>query len=257
MSPTAGPPSTRTISAVLPPSSDTGSTCAMRVVSCRMWPATLLNAVPPLNTTSDGSGGCGCCCCSCWAPRAEAAAPWLPLAPPTGTVSMRSRWLSMPPAGQARERGGARVGWAAKEAARGRRGGFLAAQQCSTHRAAAAPWSALLQLPLLLHVAASAALAAGSGSRAAAAAAFTAMGCGASAELLRAIACRRDALQGPPGVQGLEQAGAERAGAQRGRLMLGSRESPCACPGALCRGGSGGREARQRACAQPSRAGGA
>ena len=35
MSPTAGPPSTRTISAVLPPSSETGRTCATRVVSCR------------------------------------------------------------------------------------------------------------------------------------------------------------------------------------------------------------------------------
>lgn len=39
MSPTAGPPSTRTISAVLPPSSDTGSTCVTRVVNCRMCPA--------------------------------------------------------------------------------------------------------------------------------------------------------------------------------------------------------------------------
>lgn len=38
MSPTAGPPTTRTISAVLPPSSDTGSTCAMRVVKERKWP---------------------------------------------------------------------------------------------------------------------------------------------------------------------------------------------------------------------------
>ena len=38
MSPTAGPPNTRTISAVLPPSSETGSTCATRVVSCRRWP---------------------------------------------------------------------------------------------------------------------------------------------------------------------------------------------------------------------------
>lgn len=36
MSPTAGPPRTRTISAVLPPSSLTGSTCATRVVSSRM-----------------------------------------------------------------------------------------------------------------------------------------------------------------------------------------------------------------------------
>ena len=39
MSPTAGPPSTLTISAVLPPSSETGSTCATRVVSCRSCPA--------------------------------------------------------------------------------------------------------------------------------------------------------------------------------------------------------------------------
>jgi hypothetical protein len=37
MSPTAGPPSTRTISAVLPPSSDTGSTWVTRVVSWRRW----------------------------------------------------------------------------------------------------------------------------------------------------------------------------------------------------------------------------
>jgi hypothetical protein len=29
----------------------------MRVVSCRMCPATLLKAVPPLNTTMDGSQG--------------------------------------------------------------------------------------------------------------------------------------------------------------------------------------------------------
>jgi len=54
MSPTAGPPSTRTISAVLPPSSETGSTCATRVVSCRRWPARLLKAVPPLKTTRAG-----------------------------------------------------------------------------------------------------------------------------------------------------------------------------------------------------------
>lgn len=39
ISPTAGPPSTRTISAVLPPSSETGSTCVTRVVNCRTWPA--------------------------------------------------------------------------------------------------------------------------------------------------------------------------------------------------------------------------
>ena len=42
MSPTAGPPSTRTISAVLPPSSDTGSTCATLVVKLRKVPALLL-----------------------------------------------------------------------------------------------------------------------------------------------------------------------------------------------------------------------
>jgi hypothetical protein len=40
MSPTAGPPSTRTISAVLPPSSDTGSTYATLVVSARRRPET-------------------------------------------------------------------------------------------------------------------------------------------------------------------------------------------------------------------------
>lgn len=39
ISPTAGPPSTRTISAVLPPSSDTGNTYATRFVSCFSLPA--------------------------------------------------------------------------------------------------------------------------------------------------------------------------------------------------------------------------
>ena len=39
MSPTAGPPSTLTISAVLPPSSDTGNTCATLVVKLRRVPA--------------------------------------------------------------------------------------------------------------------------------------------------------------------------------------------------------------------------
>jgi hypothetical protein len=39
MSPTAGPPMTRTISAVLPPSSLTGSTCDTWVVSRRRGPA--------------------------------------------------------------------------------------------------------------------------------------------------------------------------------------------------------------------------
>ncbi len=38
MSPTAGPPSTLTISAVLPPSSDTGRMWVTRVVSCRRCP---------------------------------------------------------------------------------------------------------------------------------------------------------------------------------------------------------------------------
>ena len=38
MSPTAGPPSTLTISAVLPPSSDTGRMCVTLVVSCRRCP---------------------------------------------------------------------------------------------------------------------------------------------------------------------------------------------------------------------------
>ena len=45
MSPTAGPPSTRTISAVLPPSSLTGSTCATRVVNVRRCPAPQLSAL--------------------------------------------------------------------------------------------------------------------------------------------------------------------------------------------------------------------
>ena len=45
MSPTAGPPSTRTISAVLPPSSDTGSTCATLVVKLRKVPASLASDV--------------------------------------------------------------------------------------------------------------------------------------------------------------------------------------------------------------------
>ena len=89
MSPTAGPPSTLTISAVLPPSSDTGSTwatlvvkfrrlpaikhliviygalcmfmAAARCIACALseqWqqlsPATLLKAVPPLNTSKAG-----------------------------------------------------------------------------------------------------------------------------------------------------------------------------------------------------------
>ena len=40
-------PSTRTISAVLPPSSETGSTCATRVVSFFSSSTTPLNAVPP------------------------------------------------------------------------------------------------------------------------------------------------------------------------------------------------------------------
>ena len=39
MSPTAGPPSTLTISAVLPPSSETGNTCATLVVKLRKVPA--------------------------------------------------------------------------------------------------------------------------------------------------------------------------------------------------------------------------
>ncbi len=38
MSPTAGPPSTLTISAVLPPSSETGRMCVTLVVSCRRCP---------------------------------------------------------------------------------------------------------------------------------------------------------------------------------------------------------------------------
>lgn len=107
------------------------------------------------------------------------------------------------------------------------------------------PWSALLQLPLLLHVAASALLAVGGGTAGAAAAAFTALACGASAELLRAIGCSRGALQEPPGIQGLEQAAGERAGAQRARLMLGRPAGACACPGTLCERSGGGRERRQ------------
>ena len=38
ISPTAGPPRTLTISAVLPPSSDTGKICVTLVVSCRRCP---------------------------------------------------------------------------------------------------------------------------------------------------------------------------------------------------------------------------
>ena len=54
MSPTAGPPSTRTISAVEPPSSETGITCAMRVDTLDTAAARLFMAVPPENRTSCG-----------------------------------------------------------------------------------------------------------------------------------------------------------------------------------------------------------
>lgn len=54
MSPTAGPPSTRTISAVLPPSSETGKTCETLVVYDEKYSATPLNAVPPEKTTKLG-----------------------------------------------------------------------------------------------------------------------------------------------------------------------------------------------------------
>eukprot|EP00966_Prymnesium_polylepis_P117143 2706793-Prymnesium_polylepis.2 len=54
MSPIAGPPSTRRISAVLPPSSDTGSTCATLGQASHSGSAMVLKAVPPLNTTSRG-----------------------------------------------------------------------------------------------------------------------------------------------------------------------------------------------------------
>eukprot|EP00213_Chloropicon_mariensis_P003425 CAMPEP_0197479002 /NCGR_PEP_ID=MMETSP1309-20131121/30825_1 /TAXON_ID=464262 /ORGANISM="Genus nov. species nov., Strain RCC998" /LENGTH=247 /DNA_ID=CAMNT_0043020569 /DNA_START=614 /DNA_END=1357 /DNA_ORIENTATION=+ len=50
MSPTAGPPSTLHISAVLPPSSLTGSTCVISPSSCCKALATQFSAVPPLNT---------------------------------------------------------------------------------------------------------------------------------------------------------------------------------------------------------------
>lgn len=56
ISPTAGPPSTRTISAVLPPSSLTGKTCATRVVHALSDATNPLNAVPPLKATSEGCG---------------------------------------------------------------------------------------------------------------------------------------------------------------------------------------------------------
>lgn len=46
MSPTAGPPSTRTISAVEPPSSETGSTCDTRVVKARSAPADADDEIP-------------------------------------------------------------------------------------------------------------------------------------------------------------------------------------------------------------------
>eukprot|EP00951_Prasinocladus_malaysianus_P022876 scaffold192987_cov37-Prasinocladus_malaysianus.AAC.1 len=52
MSPTAGPLSTLTISAVLPPSSDTGRTWVTFLVSDWKAEATLLKAVPPLKTTT-------------------------------------------------------------------------------------------------------------------------------------------------------------------------------------------------------------
>lgn len=47
MSETLCIPSTRTISAVLPPSSETGRTCATRVVTFFNSSTTPLNAVPP------------------------------------------------------------------------------------------------------------------------------------------------------------------------------------------------------------------
>eukprot|EP00958_Prasinococcus_capsulatus_P017323 scaffold1947_cov207-Prasinococcus_capsulatus_cf.AAC.10 len=47
-------PRTLTISAVDPPSSETGNTCVTRVVNCTRSLATPLKAVPPENTTSSG-----------------------------------------------------------------------------------------------------------------------------------------------------------------------------------------------------------
>mmetsp|Transcript_5096 Transcript_5096/g.17774 ORF Transcript_5096/g.17774 Transcript_5096/m.17774 type:complete len:302 (+) Transcript_5096:1721-2626(+) len=57
MSPTAGPPSTRTTSAVEPPSSLTGRLCVTACVHPSICAATELNAVPPLNTTTRGWAG--------------------------------------------------------------------------------------------------------------------------------------------------------------------------------------------------------
>ena len=54
-SPTAGPPSTRTISAVDPPSSETGMTCVTLLVRVMSSWTTPLNAVPPVKHTSLGS----------------------------------------------------------------------------------------------------------------------------------------------------------------------------------------------------------
>ena len=55
MSPTAGPPRTRTISAVLPPSSETGRTWATREEREERDAATELKAVPPEKTVRQGS----------------------------------------------------------------------------------------------------------------------------------------------------------------------------------------------------------
>lgn len=52
MSPTAGPPTTRTISAVLPPSSETGSTYATLFVRFRSCPA-----FPRLHASASSSTG--------------------------------------------------------------------------------------------------------------------------------------------------------------------------------------------------------
>lgn len=52
-------PRTRTISAVLPPSSETGRTCATRVVKFLSSSTTPLKAVPPEKTSREGRAGLG------------------------------------------------------------------------------------------------------------------------------------------------------------------------------------------------------
>ena len=53
-SPTAGPPRTRTISAVDPPSSETGMTCMTLLVSSMRSSTMPLKAVPPVKATREG-----------------------------------------------------------------------------------------------------------------------------------------------------------------------------------------------------------